>query len=157
MLPHHSVIRGDIYGGAAVSKVWWSCSDLGRVLESVRIFRIRPQNWAVKIQLQNISNPGSSKVQSAAICVCLHPLSETCETVSRKFEWVGVGWLFIQTQAVLEDIWSWWKVLGFSVMSLIFGISVSALLLYGIGLFTLLRHRDQTSFVDWVLEIPTLE
>ena len=157
MLPHHSVIRGDIYGGAAVSKVLWSCSDLGRVRESVRIFRIRPQNWAVKIQLQNISNPGSSKVQSAAICVYIKwvKLVKLCrESLS---EWVlysvhsdpGSAWGY-------EDICSWWKVLGFSLMSLIFGSSVSALLLYGIGLFTLLRHRDQTSFVDGVLEIPTL-
>ena len=67
MLPQH--IRGDIYlisKAASVSKVWRSCSDLGRVRQ-FKSFRIRPQNCAVKTQ--NISNRGSSKVQSSAICV----------------------------------------------------------------------------------------
>ena len=69
MLPQH--IRGDIYlisKAASVSKVRRSCSDLGRVRQ-FKSFRIRPENCAVKTQLQNISNQGSSKVQSSAICV----------------------------------------------------------------------------------------
>ena len=148
MFPHHKA--------ASVSKVRRSCFDLGRVRE-FKLFRIRPENCAVKTQLQNISNQGSSKVQSAAICVYI-PRVKLVKLCRESFsEWVLCCTVLIQTQTLLEDICWWWKVLGFSLMSLIFGISVSALLLYGIGLFTLLRHRDQTSFVDGVLELPTLE
>ena len=87
---------------ASVSKVRRSCSDLGRVRQ-FKSFRIRPENCAVKTQLQNISNQGSSKVQSSAICVYIQrvKLVKLCrESLS---EWVLCCTVLIQTQTLLEE------------------------------------------------------